>query len=158
MDLRNAFKNKNFSHTLRRFEIHNHKKPKIIGGTTFSFDPKEVEMLGGQMMFLEEFAISGCKIDDPTLRIFFSGFKRLKSLNLENCKGYSNQIFLFICILLKEIKVLKLGGGELEYNRTITYEGLEVFKEYPIKLQKLSLNYCAKVGKKCIDAIAACWK
>jgi hypothetical protein len=157
VDLRGAFQNRVFSAGLRKLEIHSHKPIKHTI-RPHAFDPKEVEVLGGVIKSLKEFAITGCYLDDQIIKMFLSGFKHLESLNLERCLGYTGAIFLNICMLTKQLKILRLGGSEHFYNTEITAEGMDKFRAYPnIQLKGIALNYCSKVGSKCIQTIADCF-
>lgn len=157
VDLRGAFQNRVFSAGLRKLEIHNHKPVKQTV-KPYSFDPKEVEVIGGVIKNLREFAITGCFLDDQIVKMFLSGFKNLETLNLERCQGYTSMIFLNICMLTKQLRSLRLGGSQHMYNTEITADGLDKFKAYPnLQLKHLALNYCAKVGAKCMQTISECF-
>ena len=157
VDLRAAFQNRVFSAGLRRLEIHNHKPVKHTV-KQHAFDPKEVEVLGGVIKNLREFAITGCHLNDQIIKMFLSGFKNLVSLNFERCQGYTGTTFLNICMLAKQMKTLRLGGSENFYNTEITADGLDKFRAYPnIQLEHVALNYCSKVGSKGIQTIADCF-
>lgn len=159
MDMRSVFNNSTFSQSLKSLTIKNTRKnvpltAKIIP----TFDIKEIEAVGGLLRNLTRFGLEGCTVTDDMLKCFFSGFRSLKSLHLRDCHGYTNHVFLWICILLQHLEVLEIAGGPHSYLRAITYEGLQVFEKYELKLKKISLNYCAKVGQKCLEIISNCFQ
>jgi hypothetical protein len=107
----------------------------VTGATPPSFDIKEIEAIGGMMEDLESFTLQGCILTDDMLKSLFSCFKSLKTLVLKDCHGYTNHSFLMMCFLLPNIKELIIEGGPMDYNRSITHQGLAVFKEYNVRLE-----------------------
>lgn len=156
LDMRSVFNNSTFSKSLKSLSIRNtHKKQKLTAKLVPTFDIKEIEAVGGMLQNLSHFTLAGCTVTDEMLKCLFAGFRRLKGLTLRDCHGFTNHIFLWICMLLQDLEELTIEGGPHRYLTGINYEGIQVFSEYGLKLKKISLNYCAKVGQKCIDIMAS---
>lgn len=157
--MRSVFNNSTFSKSLKHLAIRNSKKKKIITAKIVpTFDIKEIESVGGLLKNLSHFSLEGITVTDNMLKCFFSGFRALKSLSLRNCHGFTNHVFLWICVLMTQLEELEISGGPHEYLRAITYEGLRVFEKNEMKIKKLSLNYCAKVGELCLQIVSNCFK
>lgn len=157
--MRSVFNNSTFSKSLQSLTIRNLKKKAVLTAKIIpTFDIKEVEAVGGLLGNLSHFALEGCTVTDEMLKCFFSGFRSLKSLRLRDCHGFTNHIFLWICILLQNLECLEISGGPQAYLRSITFEGIRVFQKYDLPIKKLALNYCAKVGQQCVDIIASCFR
>lgn len=87
------------------------------------------------MKDLESFTLEGCIVNDDLLRCLISGFKNLKTLELIDCHGFTNNILMMICLLLQNLEKLKIEGGEMLYNRTITKDGIGLFRQFDLKLK-----------------------
>lgn len=112
----------------------------VTGGTPPSFDIKEIESIGGMMENLQSFTLQGCILTDDMLKSLYSCFKGLNRLELRDCHGYTNHSFLMLCFLLGNLRELRIEGGPMDYNRSITHQGLQVFKEYSVKLEVVSFD------------------
>lgn len=159
LDMRSVFNNKTFSKSLRALTIRNSRKQKTLSGKLIpTFDIKEIEAVGGLLENLSEFTLAGCIVTDEMLKCLFSGFSKLKSLRLIDCHGFSNHVFLWACILLQQLEELRIEGGPHDYLRSITFEGMQVFRTNKRPISRLALNYCAKVGQQCVQIAADCFE
>ena len=103
------------------------------------FDLKEVQAVASYMKNLNRLEIYRCQIDIQIVKTLLSECGQLRSLILEDCEGFSNDLIEILCILAPQLEELRLGSSELEFDRNLTYEGLETFTKYKMNLKVYSV-------------------
>jgi hypothetical protein len=53
-----------------------------------------------------------------------------------------------------QLQELTLGGSPLLYNQIFSYKGLSLMQDSQIRLKKVTLKYCTKIGTKSLEILA----